>query len=47
MHKHYNLVKPFTVYSTADGFVLDVPFYEGSKNDANILKNILDKEKSL
>ena len=35
-------MKPLTVYCTADGFVLDVPFFEGSKNDANILKDILD-----
>ena len=41
MHKHCNLAKPFTVY-TLDGFVLDVPFYAGFKNDTNILKDILD-----
>ena len=39
MHKNYNLVKPFTVYCTADGFVIDVPFYEGSKNGATDLKD--------
>lgn len=41
MHKKYNLAKPFTIAAT-DGYVLDVPIYEGSKNDADILKNIVD-----
>lgn len=46
MHKHYNLVKPFTI-CTSDGFVIDIPCYSGSTNDAEILRDILNNREGL
>ena len=46
MHKHYNLVKSFTI-RTSDGFVIDIPCNSGSTYDAERLRDILNNREGM